>query len=207
MAGIKDNNKALIAQRKEIPIHMQLPMLDEILKLRQLPRNSNNRAFTFIVEHLAGAVIGQRKWKTGRCYTTLSKSMSVSDEAFMLLLLENQYEMWKDSETTRVGRGKYTENAPNKKFCGWSKDGIRRFNQLHVQVRDNRNKQYCKEVEEATYKMLAERHKKMLGVKHKNCRKRRRLVLLDNSDGEDEDDDDSVVPEDELVLLGPVEEV
>jgi hypothetical protein len=63
--------------------------------------------------------------------------MSVSDEAFMLLVLENQYELWMESETTRVGRGKYTENAPNKKFCGWSNEGMRRFNNLLAEVRIN----------------------------------------------------------------------
>jgi len=186
---------------------MQLPTLEEILKLRQSPRNNNNTPFTFIVEHLAGAVIGQRKWKTGRCYSPLSISMSVSDEAFMLLILENQYDMWKDAETTRVGRGKYTENAPNKKFCGWSNDGMRRFNQLLAQVRENRNKQYSKEVEDSTSKMLAERYKVLLGVRRKNSRKRRRRHVLQDSGAEDEEDDDnSVFPEDELILLSSVME-
>jgi hypothetical protein len=80
-------------------------MLEEILKLHQSPRNSNNIPFTFIVEHLTGAVIGLQKWKTGRCYNPLSSSMSVSDNvAFMLLLLlENQFDMWKEAETTKVG--------------------------------------------------------------------------------------------------------
>jgi hypothetical protein len=196
----------LIDKRKEVPLYMQLPTLETILKLRQSPRNNNNAPFTFIVEHLAGAVIGQRKWKTSRCYSPLSLSMSVSDEAFMLLVLENQYEMWIDAETTRVGRGKYTENAPNKKFCGWSNDGMRRFNQLLTQVRENRNKQYSKEVEDSTYKMLAERYNVMLGVRRKNSRKRRRQVLPDSGAEEEEDDDNSVFPEDELVLLSSVME-
>ena len=101
--GIKSGNKALTDQRTDIPIHMQLPMMEEILKLCQSPHGSNNTTFTFIVQHLAGAVIGQRKWKTGRCYIPLSTSMTISDEAFMLLLLKNQYNMWKEAETTRVG--------------------------------------------------------------------------------------------------------
>ena len=103
MSGIRADNKSMSEQGQEVPTHMQLPTLEEILKLRQVPRLNNNTTFTFIVEHLAGAVIGQRKWKTTRCYAPLSKHMSVSDEAFMLLVLENQYEMWRESETTRVG--------------------------------------------------------------------------------------------------------
>jgi hypothetical protein len=81
-------------------------------------------SFTFLVEHLAGAVIGQRRWKTGRCYTPLSAYMSISDDTFMLLVLENQLDMWREAETTRVGWGRYTKNMPNKKFCGWSIDGM-----------------------------------------------------------------------------------
>jgi hypothetical protein len=93
--------------------------------------------FMFIMEHLAGAGIGQRKWKTTRCYAPLTKHMSVSDEAFLLLVLKNQYELWMNSETTKVGRGKYTEHGPNKKFCGWTNEGMRRFNKLLKEVRIN----------------------------------------------------------------------
>ena len=83
---------------------MELPTLEEILKLCQSPKNSNNTAFTFLVENLAGAVIGQRKWKTTRCYAPLAKHKTIlSDEAFMLLVLENQYELWVNSESTKVG--------------------------------------------------------------------------------------------------------
>jgi hypothetical protein len=203
MSGIRADNKSMSEQGQEVPTHMQLPTLEEILKLRQAPRLNNNTTFTFIVEHLAGAVIGQRKWKTTRCYAPLTKHMSVSDEAFMLLVLENHYELWIHSETTKVGRGKYTENGPNKKFCGWSKAGMRCFNKLLEEVRTNRNKLYSKDVEEATFKTLAERYKALLaGSRKKNSRKRRRHVG-EHSDGDDDEDDDdnTIIPEDELILL------
>ena len=203
MSGIRADNKSMSDQGQEVPTHMQLPTLEEILKLRQAPRLNNNTTFTFIVEHLAGAVIGQRKWKTTRCYAPLTKHMSVSDEAFMLLVLENQYELWINSDTTKVGRGKYTENGPNKKFCGWSNEGMRRFNKLLEEVRTNRNKLYSKDVEEATFKTLAERYKALLaGSRKKNSRKRHRHVG-EHSDGDDDEDDDdnTIIPEDELILL------
>ena len=125
MPGITADNKSISKQGEKVPTHMQLPTLQEILKLRQAPRLNNNMTFTFIMEHLAGAVIGQRKWKITRCYAPLTEHMSISDEAFMLLVLENQYELWINLETTKVGRGKYTENGPNKKFCGWTNEGMR----------------------------------------------------------------------------------
>jgi hypothetical protein len=203
MSGIRADNKSMSEQGQEVPTHMQLPTLEEILKLRQAPRLNNNTTFTFIVEHLAGAVIGQRKWKTTRCYAPLTEHMSISDEAFMLLVLENHYELWMHSETTKVGRGKYTENGPNKKFCGWSKAGMRCFNKLLEEVRTNQNKLYSKDVEEATFKTLAERYKALLaGSRKKNSRKRRRHVG-EHSDGDDDEDDDdnTIIPEDELILL------
>ena len=143
----------------------------DILKLWQAPHASNNTAFTFIVEHLAGAVIGQWKWKTARCYVPLSNAMSISDEAFMLLVLENQYELWMDAESTRVGRGRYTNNVPNKKYCGWSNKGMRCFNMLNAKVRNNWNKQYSKEVEDATTRTLAERYQTLMAVRGRNSHK------------------------------------
>jgi hypothetical protein len=128
--------------------------------------------------------------------------MSISDEAFMLLVLENQYELWMDAETTRVGRGRYTDNVPNKKYCGWSKEGMRHFNQLIAEVRNNRNKQYSKEVEDATTRTLAERYQTLMAVRGRNSCKHRQHVP-DHSDDEanNEEDDDSIIPEDELILL------
>ena len=67
----------------------------------------------------------------------MSNAMSISDEAFMLLVLENQYELWMDAESTRVGRGRYIDNVPNKKYCGWSNEGMRHFNILQAKVRNN----------------------------------------------------------------------
>jgi hypothetical protein len=69
-----------------------------------------------------------------------------------------------------------------------------------MQVKENRNKQYSKEVEDATYKMLAERHEMMVGVKRKRSRKHRRHVLSEDEE-EDHEEEDSIFPEDELVLL------
>jgi hypothetical protein len=128
--------------------------------------------------------------------------MSVLDEAFMLLVLENQYEIWMNSETTKVGRGKYTENGPNKKFCGWTNEGMRRFNKLLEEVRDNQNKQYSNAVEVTVFKTLAERYKALLGQKCKNSHKHHHHVTEHSDQEDDEDDDDSsVIPKDELALL------
>jgi len=120
----------------------------------------------------------------------------------MLLVLKNQYELWINSDTTKVGRGKYTENGPNKKFCGWTNEGMRRFNKLLEEVRTNQNKLYSKDVEETTFKTLAERYKALLAGSRKNRRKRHHHVCEHSDRDDDEDDDDNtIIPEDELILL------
>jgi hypothetical protein len=102
---------------------MELPTLDKILKLPQSPRNSNNTAFTFIVENLAGAVIGQRKWKATGCYTLLNKHMTTLDEAFILLVLENQYDLWINAKSIKVGQ---EESTPRLDHTGSSVVGQKR---------------------------------------------------------------------------------
>jgi hypothetical protein len=75
--------------------------------------------------------------------------------------------------------------VPNKKLCGWSNDGIRQYNQLISEIRNNQNKQYMKEVEDLTLRTLAERHTSMLGVRRKNSRKRCHHVLPEDTDDEE----------------------
>jgi hypothetical protein len=131
----------------------------------------------------------------------LAKHMTVSDEAFMLLILENQYDLWLHAESSKVGRGPYTENGPNKKFCGWTNEGMRRFNKLMEEVRINRNKQHSVEVEDLIFKQLAERHKALLRGSRKNSRKRRRHHTTAHTGLSDDDDDDDAIPQDDLALL------
>ena len=79
---------------------------------------------------------------------------------------------------------------------------MRQFNKLLEEVRTNQNKLYSKEVEETTFKTLAERYKAMLLVSCQNSRKRCRHVCEHSDRDDDEDDDDyTIIPEDELILL------
>ena len=128
--------------------------------------------------------------------------MSISDEAFMLLVLENQYELGMDAESTRVGRGRYTNNVPNKKYCGWSNKGMRHFNILQAEVRNNQNKQYSKEVVDATTWTLAERYQTLMAVRGRNsCKHWWHHIPDSNDEANQEEDDDLIYAEDELILL------
>jgi hypothetical protein len=125
--------------------------------------------------------------------------MTVLHEAFMLLVLDNNYDMWLDAESNKVGRGRYTENAANRKFCGWSNEGMHQFNELIQLVKDNRNNRNAKQVEEETFKTLAKRYKSMLGVNCKNSQAKHHHVAMQGED--DDSDDSSIEPQDELHLM------
>ena len=99
-----ENKELMDKKGEEIPSHKKLPTLEEILKMQQAQQSNNNTAFTFVVEHLVRAIVGTWKWKTTRSYApAVSKHMSVSNKALMLLILENQYDLWMESTTSRVG--------------------------------------------------------------------------------------------------------
>jgi hypothetical protein len=90
----------------------------------------------------------------------LSNYATVSDEAFALLCLENNYETWMDmgltgnKKTSNVPR-KYTNGGSSKGKNGtsqhnkdWSDEGLCRFNELFGLVEKNREGSYAKKFEE-----------------------------------------------------------
>ena len=93
---------------KDVPLQLQEPTLEQFLVLRNddggdvTDRDEKNHAFTFMVEHLMPRISGIRGWKEEMCSKKVSDSkMTPSDEAFILLCLENMWEKWHSpSETT-----------------------------------------------------------------------------------------------------------
>jgi hypothetical protein len=79
----------------------------------------------FLVEHLFGQAHGLRNWKASKCYKGISQLLTVSDEAFVLLSIENtweaiQQEIAADSDDEEegpkrslYGKGKYTHSGTN----------------------------------------------------------------------------------------------
>jgi hypothetical protein len=66
----------------------------------------------------------------------LSQSISVSDEAFALLLLLNDWDKWHAEQEAppRKIDALYTSSTQgNKKFLGWSDAGIAKYNSLFKQ--------------------------------------------------------------------------
>ena len=65
---------------------------DEILNMR---KDSTGLYFKFI-EYFIAPVVGKVFYKENRCERLISDYISVSDEAFAILIFENNYETWCD---------------------------------------------------------------------------------------------------------------
>lgn len=142
-----------------IPAHS----LQDFLELRK-----NEEAFeTFVTNFLKPAY--STKWKAKRCEKTIKKIAdiaTVSDEAFVMLTLENNWERWIDinnkakNNYAPTTRGKATQfdsdvmpiytyinkkrtndagdNDVHLNWRGWNNEGILRFNQLCSEVKEDR---------------------------------------------------------------------
>ena len=156
-------------------------------------------------------------WKKGQHEATgISSIVTVTDEAFALLVLENNWERWLDINNksknkyvpSKRGRGDraasdilplYTNvncskvNAGNGGNRGWNETGINRFNELCYMVKEDRNKNSM--VDKETFKRLQPRSET------KRSRKRARLsesnvkaytdIPIDGRHSSDEDSEES----------------
>lgn len=182
-----------------VPDHIKLPELRDILKMRPPPipnargeendhQDENMTAFTFVVEHLVGAILGKKVWDKYKCREHVSTKFTPSDEAYLYVILENSYELWISAEGSRVGAGNLTKDGTNKKYCGWTVEGIKKYNHYMDKVKLNREAVGAKDVEEAVVNTLKQRHewdtrRNTIAVRR---RKRRHHILLDGNDSEEE---------------------
>jgi len=133
-------------------ISFVVPNLNEILKLRQDPEENNNEAYKFFIDKILGCVVGKRRaWsKDKKCFkTVMASGVTVSDEAFALLIMENQWNV-----VFNQGQTKCTTGTANKRNAGWSKQGIERFNQLVTNVKQNRSQSYALQAEDDIRRQL-----------------------------------------------------
>jgi len=131
--------------------------LDDILNLRQ---DSTGLYFKFI-EYFIAPVVGKIFYKENRCDRLISDYISVSDEAFAILIFENNYETWCDMvkrNNTKLSPviQKYTnggsssgKNGSSRRYQGWNSEGIKRFNDLFDLVKADRESAHAKPFEEA----------------------------------------------------------
>ena len=154
--------------------------IEEFCKLRRATTDRERRAFFWFYDKFLECVCGASSWRNAKKTALVSeardgdnsKIVSISDEAFGLLLIENYLEKWKimaanvtagnelvdstepvDNDNTteaeadggqkkkKIRRipGKFTEKQSGKcKYSGWSHEGMKRFNELHQMVKEDR---------------------------------------------------------------------
>jgi hypothetical protein len=165
--------------------------LEDFLKLRtQVGIEDNddtiehsNHPLMFMVEHLLGQAYGLKKWKGAKCFGRISDILTVSDEAFVLLSIENCWEAIhleleendEDGNGNKVySRGKYTSNGTNVKFGGWSLEGIKQCNDLYELVEKNRNEEWAMAVEKQIVDKLLNRYHRTGDATTRNMRRKMR---------------------------------
>jgi len=138
--------------------------LDEFLKLSQ-----SGTAYTWMCTTLMPCVVGCKKWNKRHRKETLSVIATCSDEAFVLLTLDNNYNRWmaeaewqlqhhgtdqKEYEQNKflpdakyTNSGKSKRNGRSKRLHGWSREGYLQFNALYVMVVADRKRRKQFELE------------------------------------------------------------
>lgn len=146
-------------------------------KLRQGEHELDKKAFQWFIGEFLACVSGKKVWGRKKYYYRVSEAVvdkgsqelvvTVSDEAFALLLYENYIEKWITRyHTERRGEkadtkitGKYTSSVMDHcLYGGWSAEGVARFNELSMLVDRDRKSANAKKAEEEV--LLALRRQK-----------------------------------------------
>ena len=128
--------------------------MSQLLDLRRRPILYGRYCKTFLK-----CVVGDNKWRSNYLTRPLKAFVSKSDEAFVLVVLENSWHRWmkqyssnnpKDTtfDAQYTNSGVSSRDGKTKRYCGWSEEGVTRFNTLCVQVMEDRKKypQFDKEL-------------------------------------------------------------
>ena len=118
--------------------------MTDILTLR-----SGVDTYGWFVSQFLPAVVGSRCWNANYRKNTISSFVTVSDEAFALVNMENNYARWQDmfikqnTKTSEVGAlctnsGESKKNGQSKKFQGWAAAGIEQYNAYYLAVKQDR---------------------------------------------------------------------
>jgi hypothetical protein len=185
--------------------------IDRVTKLRRAATQDEiDSANWFFAEYLE-CVAGKKGWGKEKYFQSVSKAVdretndilvTVSDEAFALLMLENYRDKWilryeeaciagGRSNTDKRIDGKYTSSVKgHTEFGGWSRKGIRRFNALCELVEADRISEMAAAAEAGFMNYMRNTEKGMAIVA-----KTRTGIAPDNEEEEGETGDDSAYME------------
>lgn len=117
------------------------------------------KQFDLFSDTFGKCLISANKWKSQfwlNSNTVFSDVISVTDEAFCILTIEGNWDAWMNEIRTgikqKIRSGKYTESNTNKKYGGWTKEGMARFNRLCKTINNIRQKNNKRKEMEWQYK-------------------------------------------------------
>jgi hypothetical protein len=122
----------------------KFPRLSDILEMSQ-----KESTYALFCAQFLRPIVGTTKWKNNFLRKRFRVYVTISDEAFALLTLENNYnrwiDMWKtgnlktsDVEAKWTNAGQSQANGQSKRFNGWKQDGYTRYNELYDLVEADR---------------------------------------------------------------------
>jgi hypothetical protein len=143
--------------------------------------------------------LGKKEWDRYKCREQLSTKFTPSDEAYLYVLLTNSYDLCKNVEGSRVGNGSLTKDGTNKKYCGWTQEGIQMYNEFLTNVKDNCKEDWTHDVEKQVtealklqYNQEARRHTQAVHRRRKKRRMSDHYEINENESGSDIDADNDL---------------
>jgi len=128
---------------------LKMPELEEILQLRD--NQEGHDAYCYYLYHFLPYIVGKHKWRKEFNRSAVFDNLyTASDEAFGLLVLENNWDRWKwEAERTKEEIEAQKEDRPDVKYTtgkggaarkhqGWNGKGLRRYNELGELVTNDR---------------------------------------------------------------------
>ncbi len=130
----------------------QLEKLENLTNVRGMSLDGDPMAFQLFFDKLLPAVAGRKLWTArDRATKTISeatKLVTVLDEAFLILALENYWPRWSTMHLPAKVSTLWTDNrSGNYQYMGWADAVYRRFDVLCHRIRDQRQTSVNKELE------------------------------------------------------------
>jgi hypothetical protein len=173
----------------------------------------NKKVYLWFCAAFIEPVVGTNKWKANRHNVLLRKFTTPSDEAFPMVVYQNNYAKWLHMAATNdinnqtvaavwTSGGTNAKKGYNKKFCGWSREGLEQLNANYKKIQIDRRED--KRFDLALLEYLKERQPKTAKT-NTRANKENELTgfaLLNSlpcngfsdSDGDSVDDDGSATP-------------
>ncbi|KAI2500728.1 hypothetical protein MHU86_13756 [Fragilaria crotonensis] len=182
-AGAKIARELLIAKNHPIGSREPPYSVETLCKLRRSRTDHEREAFHWFIGEFLECVSGRRVWGRKKFTHKVSdpmergsaeKVVTVSDEAFAILVYENYIDKWlrkytceqqgvQGEDTNEIEKrikGRYTAGtttrAANIMYGGWSDEGLIRFNQLCRLVAIDRQNENAAQMEEQVLQRLRE---------------------------------------------------